>query len=52
MSTDLERPLAQQHVNTIRTSITPTEAARHYAELKNLYREDAARRQQAIRLVY
>ena len=47
ISTDLERLLAEQHENTMRKSLTPTEAARLYAELKKLYQEDAARRQVA-----
>lgn len=47
ISTDLERLLAEQHENTMRKSLTPTEAARLYAELKKLYQEDAARRQLA-----
>ena len=47
ISTELERLLAEQHENTMRKSLTPTEAARLYAELKKLYHEDAARRQQA-----
>jgi ParB family chromosome partitioning protein len=47
ISTDLERILAEQHENTMRKSLTPTEAARLYAELKKLYQEEAARRQLA-----
>lgn len=47
ISTDLERLLAEQHENTMRKSLTPTEAARLYAELKKLYQEDSARRQLA-----
>jgi ParB family chromosome partitioning protein len=47
ISTDLERLLAEQHENTMRKNLTPIEAARLYAELKKLYQEDAARRQQA-----
>ena len=47
ISTDLERLLAEQHENTMRKNLTPTEAARLYAELKKLYQEDAARRQLA-----
>jgi ParB family chromosome partitioning protein len=47
ISTDLERLLAEQHENTTRKHLTPTEAARLYAELKALYQEDAARRKQA-----
>ena len=47
ISTDLERLLAEQHENTMRKTLTPTEAARLYAELKKLYQEDAARRQLA-----
>ena len=46
ISTDLERLFAEQHENTMRKSLTPTEAARLYAELKKLYQEDAARRKQ------
>ena len=46
ISTDLQRLLAEQHENTMRKSLTPTEAARLYAELKKLYQEDAARRKQ------
>jgi ParB family chromosome partitioning protein len=47
ISTDLERMLAEQHENTLRKPLTPTEAARLYAELKPLYQEDAARRKEA-----
>lgn len=49
VSTRLTEVLAEQHENTIRKPFTPTEAAALYAELKQLYAADAARRQQATR---
>lgn len=47
VSSRLSEVLTEQHENTIRKSFTPTEAAALYAELKQLYAADAARRQQA-----
>ena len=49
ISTRLTEVLAEQHENTIRKPLAPTEAAALYAELKQLYAADAARRQQATR---
>lgn len=49
ISTPLERLLAEQHENTMRKPLTPTEAATLYRELKALMAEDAARRQYATR---
>jgi ParB family transcriptional regulator, chromosome partitioning protein len=49
VSTSLAEVLAEQHENTVRKPFTPTEAAVLYAELKQLYAADAARRQQATR---
>ncbi len=49
VSSRLAEVLAEQHENTIRKPFTPTEAAALYAELKQLYAADAARRQQATR---
>lgn len=49
ISTPLERLLAEQHENTMRKPLTPTEAATLYRELKALMAEDAARRQHATR---
>ncbi len=47
VSTRLAEVLAEQHENTARKPLTPSEAAALYSELKQLYAEDAARRQQA-----
>ncbi len=47
VSSRLAELLAEQHENTARKPLTPTEAASLYAELKQLYAEDAARRQAA-----
>ncbi|TWE13075.1 ParB family chromosome partitioning protein [Rudaeicoccus suwonensis] len=47
VSSRLAEVLAEQHENTARKPLTPTEAAALYTELKRLYAEDAARRQQA-----
>ncbi|WP_375488324.1 ParB N-terminal domain-containing protein, partial [uncultured Mycobacterium sp.] len=44
VSTRLAEVLAEQHENTIRKPLAPTEAAALYAELKALYAADAARR--------
>ena len=49
VSTSLAEVLAEQHENTVRKPFTATEAAVLYAELKQLYAVDAARRQQATR---
>lgn len=49
VSTRLAQVLAEEHENTIRKPFTPTEAAALYAELKQLYAADAARRQRATR---
>lgn len=49
ISTRLAEVLAEQHENTTRKPLTPTEAAALYAELRQLYAADAARRQQASR---
>jgi ParB family chromosome partitioning protein len=49
ISSRLAEVLAEQHENTVRKPFTPTEAAALYAELKQLYAADAARRQQATR---
>jgi ParB family chromosome partitioning protein len=49
ISTPLERLMAEQHENTMRKPLTPTEAATLYRELKALMAEDAARRQHATR---
>lgn len=49
VSTRLSEVLAEQHENTVRKALTPTEAAALYTELKALYAADAARRQQASR---
>ncbi len=49
VSTSLAEVLAEQHENTVRKPFTATEAAVLYAELKQLYAADAARRQQATR---
>lgn len=49
ISTPLERLLAEQHENTMRKPLTPTEAAALYRELKALMAEDAARRQHSTR---
>jgi ParB family chromosome partitioning protein len=49
VSTRLAEVLAEQHENTIRKPLAPTEAAALYAELKALYAGDAARRQVASR---
>lgn len=49
ISTRLAEILAEQHENTTRKALTPTEAARLYAELKRIYSADAADRQQATR---
>ncbi len=49
VSTSLAEVLAEQHENTVRKPFTATEAAALYAELKQLYAADAARRQQATR---
>lgn len=49
ISGELGRLLAEQHENELRKPYTLTEQARLYAELKQLYAEDAARRQQATR---
>lgn len=49
ISTDLQRMLAEQHENTERKPLSPTEAAVLYRELKALLAEDAARRQHATR---
>ncbi|MHB1808109.1 MAG: ParB N-terminal domain-containing protein [Solirubrobacteraceae bacterium] len=45
----LAEVLAEQHENTIRKPLAASEAAALYEELKALYAEDAARRQQASR---
>ena len=50
MSTPLQRLLAEQHENTMRQPLAPTEAADMYRELKALLAEDAARRQARTRL--
>lgn len=47
VSSRLAEVLAEQHENTARKPLTPTEATALYAELKQLYAEDAARRQAA-----
>ena len=47
VSSRLAELLAEQHENTARKPLTPTEAASLYAELKQVYAEDAARRQAA-----
>jgi ParB family chromosome partitioning protein len=47
VSSRLSEVLAEQHENTIRKPFTPSEAAALYAELKQLYAAEAARRQQA-----
>lgn len=49
VSSRLAEVLAEQHENTIRKPFTPSEAAALYAELKQLYAADAARRQHATR---
>lgn len=49
VSTQLLIVLATQHEHATRKNLTPTESAELYAELKALYAEDAARRQQATR---
>lgn len=49
VSTRLAEVLAEQHENTIRKPLSPTEAAALYAELKQLYAVDATRRQAAAR---
>lgn len=49
VSSRLAEVLAEQHENTVRKPFTPTEAATLYAELKQLYAADAARRQHATR---
>ena len=49
ISTRLAEVLAEQHENTTRKPLTPTEAAALYAELRQLYAADAVRRQQATR---
>lgn len=49
ISSRLAEVLAEQHENTTRKPLTPTEAAALYAELKQLYAADAARRQHATR---
>ncbi len=49
VSSRLAEVLAEQHENTVRKPFTPTEAATLYAELKQLYAADAARRQNATR---
>jgi len=49
VSSRLMEVLAEQHENTIRKPLAPTEAAALYTELKALYAADAARRQQATR---
>ena len=50
MSTPLQQLLAEQHENTMRQPLAPTEAADLYRELKALLAEDAARRQARTRL--
>lgn len=49
VSLRLMQVLAEQHENTIRKPLAPTEAAALYTELKALYAADAARRQRASR---
>ena len=49
ISSRLAEVLAEQHENTTRKPLTPTEAAALYAELRQLYAADAARRQHATR---
>ncbi|NHN55847.1 ParB N-terminal domain-containing protein [Calidifontibacter sp. DB0510] len=49
ISSRLAEVLAEQHENTTRKPLTPTEATALYAELKQLYAADAARRQHATR---
>lgn len=51
ITTELQRLLAEQHENTIRKPLTPTEAARLYRELKRIYAEDAARAMEATRFL-
>ena len=50
MSTPLQQLLAEQHENTMRQPLAPTEAADLYRELKALLAEDAARRQVRTRV--
>lgn len=40
LSTQAQQLLAQQHENTLRKGFTPTEAARIYRELKDLYQDE------------
>jgi ParB family chromosome partitioning protein len=49
ISSRLAAVLAEQHENTTRKPLAPTEAAALYAELKQLYAADAAKRQRATR---
>lgn len=41
LSTELKQILAEQHENTMRKPLAPTEAARIYRELKTLYQAEA-----------
>ncbi|MBX3099504.1 MAG: ParB N-terminal domain-containing protein [Salinibacterium sp.] len=49
ITTELQRLLVEQHENTVRKPLTPTEAARLYRELKRIYAEDATRAVEATR---
>lgn len=49
ISTRLHELLAEQHENTVRKPLAPTEAAALYDELRKLLTADAARRQQSTR---